>query len=189
MTSRLLTAHEAAQALLACVCVALDQAATEVEDHPGCPCRACVVPGQPAYDNCSNDCDPNDPGGQLTVHIARIYTTDQFPNEVTEARRGTSCGHAAQMAAELVVTLLRCAPMPDPNTLCPPSCDDIEAVARTVHVDASTIIRAVQCCLGQVVKRYVPGRTTILTPQGGCTGVESRVTVALPPLCCPKESP
>ncbi|MFC4060255.1 hypothetical protein ACFOWE_18275 [Planomonospora corallina] len=94
-------------------------------------------------------------------------------------RRG--CAAAPLLAAELVVTLLRCAPTLDERG-CPPSCEELEAAARVVHVDAVTIVNALLCCLpgtGARGRRFVLGATRILDVEGGCGGVEQWVTVAL----------
>ncbi|MDP4501070.1 hypothetical protein [Nonomuraea turcica] len=179
--------HDVAAAVLACVCEALDRTAAEVEGQPGCPCRACVVAGAPAFDQCEDPCS-GEPGGQLTVNVERVWPSSSFPEEDRDVRGVKGCAPVPTLAAELVITLLRCAPMQDEGG-CPPSCEELEAAARIVHVDAVTILSALQCCLpttaGRRGRRYVMGRTRILTPEGGCMGVEARVTVALPGICCP----
>ncbi|MGP3957014.1 hypothetical protein ACTWPT_13515 [Nonomuraea sp. 3N208] len=98
-------------------------------------------------------------------------------------RRPPGCSLPSTTAAEIVVTLLRCAPTLDERG-CPPTCEDLEASARVVHVDAATVYSALMCCLphtaGRRGRRFIMGRTRIVGPQGGCVGVETRVTVALP---------
>ncbi|TDC29494.1 hypothetical protein E1211_25895 [Micromonospora sp. 15K316] len=176
--------HELAERVLACVCQALDATAEEVTGHPGCPCRACVVPGAPAWDSCEDPCDNSGgPGGQLTVHVARIFPSREFPapDQTVLGLRG--CTPPSTTAAELVVTLLRCAPAPTEHG-CPPSCEELAATARIVHVDAATVFNALMCCLpstgGWRGRRFVMGEQRIVGPQGGCVGVEQRVIVALP---------
>ncbi|MBB6344358.1 hypothetical protein ACWGH8_34640 [Nonomuraea muscovyensis] len=90
------------------------------------------------------------------------------------------------------MTLLRCAPPVDERG-CPPTCDELEAAARMVHVDAVTVYNAIQCCLpttaGPRGRRFVLGQQRILDPQGGCVGIEQRVIVALPGCApCPRDS-
>ena len=80
------------------------------------------------------------------------------------------------------MTLLRCAPMSDSD--CPPPCEELEAAAQILHVDAAVVQRALVCCLpltgGRRGRRYVLGTGRAVGPQGGCVGWEQRVTVALP---------
>lgn len=186
-----LTLHTLAQTVLGCVCAALDQAAAEVEGQPGCPtCRRCVVPGAVAFDECLDPCG-GDEGGQLTVSVPRMWPTSHFPATDTQVRGVKGCTPPPTTAAELVVTLLRCAPMPDERG-CPPSCEELEAAARIVHVDQVTVYNALLCCLpatgGRRGRRFVLGASRIVGPEGGCVGVEQRVTVALPGCAtCPDE--
>ncbi|MFI7467417.1 hypothetical protein [Nonomuraea sp. NPDC049646] len=174
--------HDLMRVMLACVCEALDEAALAVEGHPGCPCRACVVAGPPAWDQCTDPCGGDQVGGQLTVHLERIFPSTEFPQEDRQVRGTPGCRAPATTAAEIVVTLLRCAPVLDERG-CPPACEVLESSARTVHVDAATVYSALMCCLphtaGRRGRRFLMGRTRVLGPQGGCVGVETRVIVAL----------
>lgn len=190
MPQRPTAIHDLAQAVLACVCTALEETATEVEGQPGCPCRACVVPGTPAWDSCADPCS-SDTGGQLTVSVARLYPSTDFPAQSSDVQGVRGCMPAPTTAAELVITLLRCAPLPDSNG-CPPTCDEQAAAARVVHVDAVTIMNALYCCLpglGPARRglKFTVGQQRLLGPEGGCVGVEQRVTVALPGCKCPEE--
>lgn len=190
-----LALHDAAETVLGCVCAALADTAAAVEGAEGCPCRACVVPGPPAWDGCTDPCSNDGTGGQLTVHVARIYAASSFPAEDRSVHGGRNCVPIASTGAELVVTLLRCAPtMSDRG--CPPACDDWAAAARVVHIDAVTIYNALLCCLPTTGTRrrgpqFLLGAQRVLEPQGGCMGVEQKVTVELPNCGCPKgdESP
>lgn len=182
--------HDLTQGVLACVCAALDETAAEVEGQPGCPCRACVVPGTPAWDSCADPCT-GDVGGQLTVSVARLYPSDSFPSQSVAVQGSRNCAPAPFTAVELVITLLRCAPGADENG-CPPSCDDLADAAKVVHVDAATVLNALHCCLpglgaGHRGLKYVIGQSRTLGPEGGCTGIEQRVTVALGGCKCPAE--
>lgn len=186
--------HEVAEAVLGCVCAQLDQMAAAVEDYPGCPCRACVVPGTPAWDSCEDPCGGGEVGGQLTVHTARTYMTSDFPTAERDAARvlgDRSCVPPAWTAVELVVTLLRCAPGPDEGG-CPPSCDDLAASARILHLDMAAVHNALLCCFPTTGTRrrgprYVIGQQRTVGPEGLCVGVEQRLTVALPSCACPSE--
>ncbi|MFD8509718.1 hypothetical protein ACFV27_01030 [Streptomyces antimycoticus] len=185
-----LAVHELAETVLGCVCAGLEDTAAAVEDQPGCPCRACVVPGPPAWDGCNDPCG-DETGGQLSVHVARIYASSAFPTEDREVRGARNCPPPTTTAADLVVTLLRCAPTADERG-CPPGCEELAAAARTVHVDAVSINNALLCCLPTTGTRrrgprFVLGPSRILESEGGCMGVEQRLTVALPGCGCPKE--
>jgi hypothetical protein len=179
--------HDLAEAVLGCVCAALDARAEEVEGQPGCPCHACVVPGVVAWDGCgAEDCGDGGEPGQLTVSVARLYPAGQeFPREDTTVQGVRGCMAAPYTAVELVVTLLRCAPVIDEGG-CPPSCEEQTEAARVLHVDASTVLSALWCCLPTLgpnprrPRRFVMGVQRVLGPQGGCVGLEQRVTVALP---------
>lgn len=183
MALKPLAVHDIASAVLGCVCHALDETRVDVDGYPGCPsCRACVVPGTPAWEDCQDPCS-GDGGGQLTVHVARMWPTTQFPEEDREVRGTRGCMPPPTTAVELVVTLLRCAPVGTEDG-CPPTCEELEEVARTVHTDMAVVYSALMCCLPQTAgrrgRRFVMGQSRTVGPQGGCVGVEQRVIVALP---------
>jgi hypothetical protein len=180
--------------VLECVCSALDQVAPELPGQPGCPCRACVVPGTPAWDGCDGPCGGEGASGQLTVHVARIYPSSTFPTQDQTVLGLRGCMPPPTTAAELVVTLLRCAPVVHENG-CPPGCDELTTASAITYTDQATVYNALMCCLphtaGRRGRRFVLGASTIVGPQGGCVGVEQRVTVALPGCgpCPGEESP
>ncbi|MFF4292085.1 hypothetical protein ACFY0N_00340 [Streptomyces vinaceus] len=185
MAVKPLAVHDLAEDVLACVCVALDQAAVDVPDQPGCPeCRSCLVPGQVAFDSCEDPCGPTpQTGGQLSVSIARVFPSTSFPNEDREVRGLRGCTPPTLLAVELVVTLLRCAPGPTDEG-CPPTCDELTAAARILSVDLVTVYNALLCCLPDTAptprgRRYVIGASKTIGPEGGCVGLEQRVTVGL----------
>lgn len=180
-----LAIHDLAKQVLACVCAALEDTAATIEGQPGCPsCGTCVVPGQAAFDRCEDPCSGDT--GQLSVGLARVYpsTTTTFPAEDRQVRDLRECVPPPVTAVELVVTLLRCAPTPTDDG-CPPSCEELEESARILHVDAATVYSALLCCVpatggGRRGRKFVLGGQRTIGPQGGCVGIEQRVTVALP---------
>ncbi|PWI06532.1 hypothetical protein DIZ27_32855 [Streptomyces sp. NWU339] len=185
-----LAVHEIADAILGCVCSALDETAAQIDDYPGCPCRACVVPGTPAWDGCADPCT-GDVGGQLTVSTVRLYPSRNFPEQDTNIQGVRGCTPPPVTAVEYLVTLLRCAPLPNANG-CPPTCDEQAEAARIVHIDSTVIMNALLCCLpgtssSRRGRKFVLGPSRIVGPEGGCVGVEQRVTVALPGCGCPSE--
>ncbi|MGW9410306.1 hypothetical protein [Streptomyces diastaticus] len=195
-----LAVHDLAEAVLGCVCAALDAAVADgVDGAAGCPCRACVVPGTPAWDECDAlDGCAGGPPGQLTVNVARIFPSspDRFPAQDVSVQGVRGCTPPHITAVELVVTLLRCVPTVD-ETGCAPTCEELNEAAQAIHVDAATVYSALWCCLPGLSpnprrpRRFVLGAQTIIGPQGGCAGLEQRVTVALPGCgqCPGEESP
>lgn len=197
MALRLHAIQEAADAVLACVCAALQETAAEVEGQPGCPCRSCVVPGLPAWDSCDDPCGQapaDDAGGQLSVSVVRMYQSTSFPAPDREgpspATQGRRCVPPPALAVELRVTLLRCAPPPAEDG-CPPSCDELGEAARILHVDMATVYNALVCCLPGASSRrkglqFYVGQQRTVGPEGGCVGLEQSVTIALPSCGCPE---
>jgi hypothetical protein len=192
----LLAAHEAAEALLGCVCEALDRLPEEVAGLAGCPCRVGVVPGQAAADGCDGGCNvqPGEYPGQLTVGVARMYPSDPvaFPRESGTGQTNTpgggvrdnrNCALPQTTAVELVVTLFRC--VPTGVEPCPPTMVELGESAMQLHADMLAAQQGVLCCfngtdtVSRRGRRYVMGQTVVLGPQGGCIGFELRVVVAL----------
>lgn len=185
--------HDTAQAVLGCVCAALDQVAETIEGQPGCPdCNTCVVPGSPAWDRCDGPCEEGTTQGQLSVSVLRMYPTSMaaFPNEDTKQVQGIkNCTLPQLTAVEILVTLLRCAPVDDDEG-CPPTCEEFATAAKILHVDATTVYNAVLCCFPDTSQRrrgqmFVIGQQKVVGPQGQCVGIEQRLTVALPSCKCP----
>ncbi|MFB8347910.1 hypothetical protein [Streptomyces niveus] len=182
-----LAIHDLTETVLGCVCVALDLTAAQVDGQPGCPsCRTCVVPGQVAWDSCDDPCDEVSSAGQLTVSVARIYASSDldFPSEVRSVQGVRGCVPPTVTALELVVTLLRCAPTFTEQG-CPPTCEELSAASKALHVDMVTVYNALLCCLPGTEqrrrgRRFVMGIQRTIGPEGGCVGLEQRVTVALP---------
>lgn len=188
MTLSPFAVHEAADAVLSCVCDALDEVAATLPGMAGCPCRVGVVAGSPAADGCDGGCEavPGSWPGQLTVHVQRIYasTRQTFPAETQPVRDLSACALPQTTAVELVVTLWRCSPGPTDDG-CPPSMDSLADTAMQQHVDMLAVQKALLCCLPGTDpserrgRRAVVGRTDALGPQGGCVGFQTLVVVAL----------
>lgn len=197
MALNLLAVHQLTVDVLGCVCRTLDATAQEIEGQPGCPCRACVVPGQAAWDSCAEPCDGTEgTGGQLTVNVARIYqaSLDSFPSTESrdrEVRGRRGCQPPQLTAVELVITLLRCVPVISEDG-CPPTCEELAAAARVINIDAVSVMNAMDCCLPGLGTRrqgllYSVGVQRQVGPQGECAGIEQRVTVGLVNCRCPDE--
>ncbi|MEV3895296.1 hypothetical protein [Streptomyces anulatus] len=187
--------HDTAESVLGCVCRALQDQAGKVPGALGCPCRSCVVPGQPAWDSCDDPCgaDPTDAGGQLSVSVVRMYPSalDVFPGERQQVFGTRACTLPQLTAVELLVTLLRCAPGPTEDA-CPPTCEELAAAAVILHTDMTTVYNALLCCFPTTSLRrrgqlFAVGQARTVGPQGGCVGLEQRITVALNACNCPDE--
>ncbi len=194
----MLAVHEAAEALLNCVCGALDALPTTILGLAGCPCRKGVVAGAPAADACGGDlCAPLGPGewpGQLTVNVIRLFASDRtsFPRELGSTqqigggvRDLKNCAMPVTTAVELSVTLFRCAPG-STDQGCPPTMADLNETAMQYHADMLAVQQGILCCFSgtdtttrRTGRRYTVGQTTTIGPQGGCVGFQTRVTVAL----------
>ncbi|RPK58364.1 hypothetical protein EES44_24270 [Streptomyces sp. ADI96-15] len=187
-----LALHDLTEVVLACVCAALQDTADQVDGQPGCPCRACVVPGAVAWDSCDDPCGGKGDGGQLSVNVVRMFPTNPFPTEDRSVQGARNCQPPTTTAVELAVTLLRCAPTVT-ELGCPPSCEELGDAARILHVDAVTVFNALYCCLpgtggGRRGRKFVMGQQRTIGPEGGCVGVEQRVIVAMPGCApCPGE--
>jgi hypothetical protein len=180
---------DASEALLACVCEALDDIPTTLPGMAGCPCRSGVVPGNEiAWDGCDTGCAPLDEGkwsGQLAVKTNRIFASDfgNFPREAAVVADLNGCKATPVMAAELVVSVIRCAPIGDGQ--CPPTVDELAATARQQNVDMVAVRKGILCCLAGTDptrprgRRFSLGGSTTIGPQGGCVGFEQTVTVDL----------
>ena len=189
MALSLLAVHQAAQNLLECVCAGLSRLPTDVPGLAGCPCRSCVVPGAVAADGCDTDCATPPTGeypGQLSVSVIRLYSSDRatFPREAQTIHDGKQCVPPPVTAVELAVTVYRCAPLPTDQG-CPPTCEQLSDSAMQLHADMLAVQTAVLCCYSATDttrrngRRFVLGQSRTLGPQGGCVGLEQRVTVAL----------
>lgn len=185
-----LSVHGIAENILACVCATLAETATEIDGQPGCPCVACVVPGTPAWDDCTGGCSGTQVPGQLTVHLERILPTSNFPAETRDILGSRNC-QPVKAAGEYVITLLRCAPTYSESG-CPPTCEEQSEAARILHVDATSIWNGLMCCFPATSgarrgQQFVMGQQRVVGPEGQCVGIEQRVTVALPNCGCPEE--
>lgn len=151
-----------AEEIRACVCDAL-----ATEGTCGCPCRTCVIVGTPAFDDC---CD-----GQLTVSLQRLYVHDNFPN-----RLQTPVFCAAPLAAEYLITYIRCAPVVKDDGRAP-TCDELSASALSIYTDLYVVERALICCLQAAKRRrkFVMADASTISPQGGCQGFEISLTIEI----------
>jgi hypothetical protein len=121
--------------------------------------------------------------------VARIYPTDEarFPSLL--AIVPDNC-RAIGWAADLVMTVYRCVPVPDEDGT-PPDCAELEAATAKILDDAQAMLSTVICCDWNVdpsrgLVRMVPGQWSPLPSRGGCGGGTMTVTVFTGPVCCPE---
>ena len=93
MALTMLSVHQAAEALLTCVCEALDRIPVQMPALDGCPCRTGVVAGAPAADGCDGSCSAaaDEYPGQLTVNVVRTYIAE-LPTYTNLGARSTAPG-------------------------------------------------------------------------------------------------
>lgn len=136
-----------------------------------CPCRTFISAGPPVWDleSCCSD-------GQLSVHVDRLYSFENFPSE---QGRINLC--QTPLAAEIVITLLRCFPsLRDDGSA--PTADEIGATSELIYTDLYILTNCIICNLssrGRLQKAIFRG-SRILPPQGGCIGAELRFSIELP---------
>lgn len=140
--------------------------------------RACVVPGDIAWDDCT--C------GLLAVSIRRWFLTDNFPE--TSAAFGANTIRATPcdlpwLVGELRLQVIRCAPTP-PDGQLSPSCAALEDAAAVLLSDAYVALTetvATLCELRETdqIIDYVAGDQETLGPAGDCVGTELVAQVAV----------
>lgn len=142
----------------------------------GQPARVCVYPGLIAWDDC--DC------GQLAGSITRIFLSDNFPLPYTGRGAGetTSCTPAYKVA-EMVVSLMRCAPQPLGDALAP-TCEALDAAAQTWATDSGVALAGVLCKLEDlkddgVITDYRIDNQIPAGPEGACVGTDTHFLVGL----------
>lgn len=154
--------HDTAQALLNCAYEGILEAGLPT------PCRICVVPGQIAWDDCSD-------GGQLEIALDSVFYSTDFPQDTTvDTAVNSACGPGI-VVASMTLSLMRCAPMPAGLTARAPTCEALEEAALLVARDNYVLRTSLLCCLKQLrdERIIVDSRLNAMTvggPQGGCVG-------------------
>lgn len=135
--------------------------------------RACVIPGELAWDGC--DC------GVLAINNTTQFSTNIFPTPIPGGDQA-QCG-APLYASTFTITVLRCAPGLDRSGH-PPRCSALQDTAELMYKDKFYARAAVICCLGELYKTHVieqfsTGNITEVGPRGGCVGFEFPFTVGV----------
>ncbi len=132
------------------------------------PARACIVPGEVAWEEC--DCD-----GQLTLALQRLYASDEFPR-ASGPSGGTYPCDAAWLVCENIVTLIRCAPLPQGSET-HVDCNVLDDVGKSIIQDAVVLYSTITCTLAslkdaQDIMDYNVSDGLVLGPEGGCVGTQ-----------------
>lgn len=135
-----------------------------------CPCRMFISAGPPVWDQegCCSD-------GQLSIHLDRFFVYKNFPAESGEVN---TC--VMPLAADVVITLLRCFPSLNDDGSAP-SADVIGTASESIYQDLWVMTNCIICNLatrGKMQLAVFRG-SRILPPQGGCIGAEIRFTTQL----------
>jgi hypothetical protein len=141
--------------------------------------RACVVPGDIAWDGCN--C------GLLAVSVRRWFLTDNFPESsvgigTSAIVRATPCD-LPWLVGELRLQVVRCAPIPDGNALSV-LCPELDAAAQVLLSDAyvsltETVSTLCELRESEQIIDYVLGDQETQGPAGDCVGSELTAQVGL----------
>ncbi len=139
---------------------------------------AYVGSGEIAWDDCC---------GTLVVVPDRVYRSQEFPAEDTSE---VIC-FDGYIAIDLVVTLLRCVPVVDDRGRAP-SETALATAYQDLLGDAAVIYNSMTGPVPDDWERTNPAQT-FLGAQGGCIGVETRITIGLEQsqfgICCTVPEP
>jgi hypothetical protein len=145
------------------------------ESPAGRPERACVVPGDIAWDAC--DC------GMLAVSPRSWNLSDTFPEESGFTGIQVTPCDVPWLVGSIEIQIIRCAPSPDGNVLSVP-CDKLDTAAEILVADAYltlTETTAVFCELraAEEIVDYTLGQQDTVGPAGGCVGTTLTVQAAI----------
>ena len=151
------------EAMSVCLCSTLNDAG--LGDNL---CFCGIFPGAQAYDQMGEGT-----AGQAWVRVVRIYPSNTFPQIEQNPRR--SCG--SDLAVELEIGVLRCAPMPTDAGRIPPTMSAQWDATRLQMADMAAMQRAVQCCYSDS-DLVMLGNYTPAGPTGGVVGGTWQVFVS-----------
>jgi hypothetical protein len=140
--------------------------------------RACLVPGEIAWDGCN--C------GLLAISVRGWSLTDDFPESSAafgaNSIRTTPCD-LPWLVGQLNIQVIRCAPMPNGNALSVP-CPQLDEAARILASDAYVVLTETVSTLCELresdqIIDYVLGAQETIGPAGDCVGSELVAQVGL----------
>lgn len=159
----LLGIDETLNALIGCVCAALEEVGA-----PVCTCATTI--GTPAIGRCCECGDGKE--GELWGNLIRTYRVTEAG--YADARPQKPCT-PAKWAAEYQITLARCFPTLDERANLP-SPEDRSAAATALHADVATLHRALHCCT-ETEPPYLNRIGVESDPEGGCSFLVASVSV------------
>ena len=127
---------------------------------------AYVGAGQIAWDNCC---------GMLVVAPEKIYRSVAFPNEAI----GEEFCFEGQLTQDFVILLVRCVPTVDDRGRAP-SQHDLNEAHKSLIEDAAVVWNAVTCADLPDDWQRANVSQTFVGADGGCIGVETRLTIGIP---------
>ena len=127
--------------------------------------RAYVAAGQIAWDDCC---------GMLVVGPERVYRSVVFPSEAN----GPEYCDKGDLTLDLVVVLVRCVPVVNDRGQAPSSTDLNESYQSLLE-DAAIVWNTIDCADLPSDWQRANLSQTFVGAQGGCIGVETRVTIGL----------
>lgn len=157
--------------LLVCACDSLESGVCPGQEADcGCPCRMFISVGPPVWD--SEACCGQ---GQLTAHVDRVYPVGNFPSQNNQVNLCQT-----PLAADVVITLLRCYPTMDEHGTVPTHLE-LQAAGESLNRDLFILTTGLLCCLSakKRMQKFVFLGAREVGPQGGCAGIELRFTIEL----------
>ena len=127
--------------------------------------RAYVAAGQIAWDDCC---------GMLVVGPERVYRSVQFPSEAN----GPEYCDKGDLTLDLVVVLVRCVPVVNDRGQAPSS-KDLNDSYQSLLEDAAIVWNTIDCADLPSDWQRANLSQSFVGAQGGCIGVETRVTIGL----------
>lgn len=128
--------------------------------------RAYVAAGSVAWDDCC---------GMLVVAPERVYRSQLFPNEFAD-REICDLGW---LNLNLVVLLVRCVPVVDDRGRAP-SQEALDAAYKNILEDSAVVWNTLQCMTMPDEWDRAGLSQSFVGADGGCIGVESRITIGIP---------
>lgn len=159
------TLGDLADALLSCVCTALEDA-----DRPACACYATI--GPPIVGPCCECEEGSGISGDLTINFEAMYPADA--NTLDRVTRVYPCRTAGAVAADFTLVLTRCYPVLGEDGQLP-SPEEQATAADGLHDDGDVLWRALTCCPD--VRLRWRDMAVASDPEGGCSMIGARVTV------------
>jgi len=127
--------------------------------------RGYVAAGEIAWDDCC---------GMLVVAPERIFRSVQFPIEAN----GIEYCDKGNLTLDLVVLLVRCVPTVNERGQAP-SPASLDSAYTSILEDAAVVWNAIDCADLPLDWLRASLSQTFVGAQGGCIGIETRVTIGL----------